>query len=317
MNTPARSDIASFARRLRLPAALLCLAAGAACLWAAADLPFSLPGPDVASADASFYDQPLEGAAAEAHARKKILLQASVDGIALSLSATLPNIPDEQARRAALARALDALTFELGSPAYFTAWEGTRLIHSPMTPDAADMDFIHALDSLGRSFIRAVGDCLEQGGGFVQVILPRRIFDETRSAGALAGPQKITSPNTRAATPAAGLSPALLTPRLTIPAEDKEVMQVVYSRAIPGSGLHISAFMDVEAAGRAAQATPASVTATAGAPAGTFSSAWAHTAFSDKAAFPADDDLQNGLAVSGLSFAGIAGVLLFSRRRQE
>jgi hypothetical protein len=161
-----------FSLRRSLPASLLC-AFSLALLWAGFGLSELLPLPRMAVA---------ESVAAKLHAapsaispKRAELLQSSVDSIALGLGGALDTISAEPPRQAALARALSRLTFELGSGAYFTAWEGTRIIHSPLTPDVAGVDFSDTRDERGSAFVRLMEIVAGSGGGFIRVSLPPQL----------------------------------------------------------------------------------------------------------------------------------------------
>jgi hypothetical protein len=272
--------------RLRACLAGSCLVAALLCLWLGAG--FSLPPAEPASAG-SF---PAYGRVAGANplGLKKRLLQATVDSAVVSLAGILPDLPDPALRRAVLAAALDALTFDLGAPVYFTAWEDTRLVHSPLAPDTADLDFSDALDGRGMAFVRALSARRETEGGFLPVLLRRHVFDGKRTGGPTASGS--------IARTAGSVSPAsaadLLLPASPLLREVEEA-RIVYSRLIPGSVWRISAFMPV----------PEGFPATAGPEEA--GPVWDIPGTADEGL---PDDLRLGLTISGLSFLGLAGVLL-------
>ncbi len=208
--------------RCRLPLAAALCALTALCLWAGAGLPLpSIPKAEAGTATATgAHSAPLSE-------ERPRLLQSSVDSLALSLRGVFNSLPDAASQEAALAKALDALTFDLGEGIYFTAWQGTRMLHSPATPDTAGMDFADARDARGATFVQALEGAAASGGGFVQATLPP--YAENR-----------LSPD-RAPTP---------------------VSQLAYARQIPDSPWHIAAFMPVTptaASGKAFSSVWASV----------------------------------------------------------
>jgi hypothetical protein len=141
-------------------------------LWAGFGLSEILPSPRVAVAESvpENHRQTPPGV----RPRRAELLQSFVDSLALGLGGALDALADEAARRAALGRALNSLTFALDGEAYFTAWQGTRVVHSPLTPDAADLDFADALDGRGSPFVQLMEDVAGSGGGFIRASLPPR-----------------------------------------------------------------------------------------------------------------------------------------------
>ena len=325
---PAR---ASLLFRLKCGLAGLCLAGAILCIWAAAGIPFPFSGAGIAAAGS---EPGNSGESDSSTQLRKMLLQASVDSAALGISGILDNLPDAEAKRNALAAALDSLTFDLGAPVYFTAWEQTRLLHSPLTPDTENMDFADALDSRGVAFVRALSGCLENGGGFVQVLLPRQNFDRNGHTTQL--PEQQTDPQAsphmsgssvaigQAVNATGGISLAV-SPLYMTPVAPRvvEEIQIVYTRAIPNSQWHISAFMaapeEDAARGPANTGSPSEQTIAGSAFATNANqpiSVWQSTIMDDKdAAAASDADLRKGLTVSGLSLLGIAGVLISPRRR--
>ncbi len=99
------------------------------------------------------------------------ILKASVDSLAVSMGGVFASLPDAAARRAAIQGALDTMSFQPGAVVHYTAWEGTTLLHSPLTPDTADMDFQSAQDIDGAKFMHHVAEQADEGG-FVSLVLP-------------------------------------------------------------------------------------------------------------------------------------------------
>jgi hypothetical protein len=210
-----------------------------------------------------------------------------VDSVAVCLAGILPDLPDQAMRRGVLAAALDALTFDLGAPVYFTAWEDTRLVHSPLTPDTADLDFRDALDERGMAFVRALSAARDTESGFLRVLLRRHVFDEKR-----AGRHTASGPAARrAGSPVSAAD--LLLPSSPLLREEEEA-RIVYSRLIPGSVWRISAFMP------APEAFPPTAVLEKTGPARDIPRTNAERL---------TDDLRLGMTISGLSFLGLAGVL--------
>ena len=167
-----RLPLTIFSRRRPLAAACL-FALSFALLWMGFGISELLPLPRVAVAESAPADH--HNAPSDISPERAGLLQSSVDSVALGLGSALTAIADEPARQAALGNALSALTFELGGEAYFTAWQGTRIMHSPLTPDTMGMDFADALDERGSAVVRTMESVADSGGGFVRVTLPRQL----------------------------------------------------------------------------------------------------------------------------------------------
>ncbi|MDR1360016.1 MAG: hypothetical protein LBJ82_03450 [Deltaproteobacteria bacterium] len=275
--------------RLRAWLAGFCLLLALACLcWGGGLFP-----PGFASARSPHASA--QSGAQEHLGLKKQLLQATVDSAALSLAGILAGQTDPDVRRGLLMAALDALTFDLGAPVYFTAWEDTRLVHSPLTPDTENFDFGEALDGQGLNFVRILSAVSETDGGFLQVLLPRHVFDHKGSNRRTAsGPSART---TGAVSPAFAATP--LFPAESFPREEED-LRIVYSRLIPGSSWRISAFMSVS--GDFA-ADPAPGLERAGL-------VWD---VQERPKGPLPADLRLALCVSGFSLLGLAGVLLLPR----
>lgn len=277
-----------------------------------------------------------ESAQADAHGlpqsvlsrERAMRLQSAVDSAALSLGsvfyeaglAAANGTPqDAEIRQSALARALSALTFGLEGEVYFTAWQGTRVVHSPLAPDAEDMDFAHALDQRGSAFVLRMEDAARAGGGFVQVTLPRQMAPQHKQdgrvvremdslvSGAISMDEPIFLQEEALVGPAGRAQPEMFTVtpfscpvgeksdfpcKLTVvpPAESLDatpVEQVVYVRTIPQSDWHIAAFMPVAPEGSALRDTR-----------------------------ELEGDFRKGLYVSGLSLAGLAGLMLAPGRER-
>ena len=161
-----------FSRRRPLAAACLSVLSFVM-LWMGFGVSNLLPLPRVAVAESAPMDH--HNAPPIISSERAGLLQSSVDSVALGLGSALATLSDESARKSALGSALSSLTFELGGDAYFTAWHGTRIMHSPLTPDTTDMDFSDALDERGSAFVLTMESVANNGGGFVRVTLPRQL----------------------------------------------------------------------------------------------------------------------------------------------
>jgi hypothetical protein len=272
-----------FPARLRACLAGFCLVSGLACLgWGL------LPS---GSATAESPSASGQGAEQGQISLKKQLLQATVDSAAFSLAGSLSGLKDPAVRLGVLTGALDALTFDLGAPVYFTAWEETRLVHSPLTPDAANFDFREAKDGHGLNFIQMLSDTSETGGGFLPVLLRRHVFD-----------RKGTSRNTAfglsvrtAGSISAACANRLLFPAAPLAREEQEA-RIVYSRLIPGSDWRISAFLAV------AEDLPAGPVSAPERSAVVWDG-------QERRKAPLED-LRLALCLSGFSFLGLTGVLL-------
>jgi hypothetical protein len=259
------------------------------------------------------------------------MLRSSVDSLALGLGGVLDAIDDETAKQTFLGKALNALTFELGGETYFTAWQGTRMMHSPLTPDVIGMDFADVLDERGLPFVRAMEDAAGDGGGFIHVLLPRRLprrtFEGCSTVGGdtvsaalpaalysehihadadvfSAGIMEHTAAENKTANGFSPLSEASHTCEAVYGRHTKRtsshcspVEQVVYIRHIPQSAWHIAAFMPVEALSDLGGHG--------------FSSVWPD-ATADKNDFPAEKNFRNGLRLSAFSLAGFAGLLMIT-----
>ena len=287
----ATSSVLSLTQRLRLVAACVLGTLGFALLWVGFgvfDL-LLLPRTAVAeSVPANLHSAPLSLISKE----KATLLQSTVDSTALGLSSVIASAPpslfDERESFPAVASALSALTFGLGGEIYFTAWEDTTLLHSPLAPDARGMDFADALDGRGAAFVLSMAHAASSGGGFLQVSLPRQ-FSGAEYTREIADANLTV--NAHGATPARNLN---------IPApivNAAPVDQVVYVRQIPRSAWHIAAFMPADARPRQG-----------------FSPAWSNDADTNSDRYEAD--YRKGLCVSGFSLAGLAGLILVPSQSQ-
>lgn len=222
-----------------------------------------------------------------------LYLRSTVDAAALALGSMFPvdgNAGEERKRM--LAASLGGLTFNLGGSVYFTAWQGTRIVYSPMSPDAEGMDFAESLDARGKAFVRRVEEAALNGGGFVGVLLPKAPAGRDGGAAGAAralddglfavpglcadghgGACPMPGPVSRGSVKGGGAQP-------------EPVEQMVYSRPVPHSEWHIAAFMPCDASEKKSDAL--------------------------LEAASRQDLLQKGLRLSGLSLAGLAGLLLIS-----
>ena len=282
----------TLAQRLRFAAAGTLGVLGLALLWAGFGLSAFLPLQNEAvaeSAPADLRNPPLSLISREQAA----LLQSTVDSTALSLSGVLASAPSasflgggENEGFAPLAAALSTLTFRLGGDIYFTAWEDTTMLHSPLAPDAKGMNFADAVDGRGAAFVLGMADAAISGGGFLKVSLPRKLFAPNHTGHTSS---KATSKN-----PAAFQA-----------LDSTPIDQVVYVRHIPRSRWHIAAFMPADSR-----------------PGQGFSTLWSAPA-STGAGTSTDRleaDYRKGLSISGFSLAGLAGLMLVPggwARREE
>jgi len=173
----ASSFALNLAHRLRFAAAGVLGMLGLALLWAGLGLSDVLPLQREAVAESvptHLQNAPLSLISKE----KAALLQSTVDSAALSLSGVL--VAESSARLdtvdafSPVAFALSTLTFGLGGEIYFTAWEDTRILHSPLAPDAEGMDFADAIDGHGTAFVLSMAHAAISGGGFLTVSLPHK-----------------------------------------------------------------------------------------------------------------------------------------------
>jgi hypothetical protein len=106
--------------------------------------------------------------------QRAALLQSTVDSVALSLGRAFAEEAalDAESKRRMLRNALSSLSFELGAGLYFTAWQGTRNVCSPISPDAEGLDFAGSLDSDGTPFVLEMESLAGKGGGFLHARLP-------------------------------------------------------------------------------------------------------------------------------------------------
>lgn len=276
-------------RYWRIPLAGIIGFCGLFLLWLAyVDVPPPLANAFIARHPVSLSADKYDNTPQDEEAR---LLRSSVDSVALSLGSLMERIVDPASRKTLLATALNTLTYELGGEVFFTAWQGTRVIHSPMSPDAAYMDFATALDMRGTPFVVEMAQTARKGGGFIQVLLPlplprqREAHEESR---------KHDSSRMR------GIVTASISTSSRNIINKEPVEQMLYIRPIPHSNWHIAAFMP--------------------APPPLLADLSAHTTASGPLIgrnvfeLPAQDRLRAGLGLSGLSLAGIAGLLLVSVR---
>lgn len=295
-------------------------------LWTGFGLPDPWPGGGTAVAESAPPDPSAAPGGVDADAA--LYLRSSVDAAALALGGALASDGVADGGRAAmLAASLDDLTFRLGGAVYFTAWRGTRVFYSPLSPDAGDMDFAEALDARGVPFVRRMDEAAREGGGFVRVLLPRapvgpcvrgpvargpvmrdpvmegadlavaQVVPETVETDrkAVFLPEEDPVPDDRFFTgagfclPGDGQCPvSQSSPHRRDDHADsvpEPVEQVVYVRPVPGGEEHIAAFMPLVA--------PEDLSG--------------------------DRLMEKGMRLSGLSLAGLAGLLLAAGgvRRQD
>lgn len=312
--------------RCRLFAAALFGISSLVLLGAGLGLSDLLPLPKTAVAESEAPD-PLGLPLSVLPKERALRLQAAVDSTALSLgsvfyerdtAAGATDAPaDVERKQRALARALSALTFGLEGEVYFTAWQGTRVVHSPLAPDAVNMDFAASLDQRGSAFVLRMEDAAAGGGGFLQVTLPRQMLPRSSQAATPRLTRELDSMISglvsRDGPGEAGFGPANATPEFytvdldTCPVtydpaappcelmvaplgvlDSTPVEQVVYVRKIPHSDWHIAAFTATDP---------------------------------DRLSLPGEQDfeglLRKGLFVSGFSLAGLAGLMVAPGRRRE
>ena len=278
------------------------------------------------------------------------LLQSTVDSTALSLGSVLASAPatlTEPDGRSAVASALSALTFGLGGEVYFTVWSDTRLVHSPLAPDAEGMDFVAATDDRGSFFVLRMSHIAEEGGGFLQVVLPRQFAGRDRqdAAHAVSG-----EPGSRRHSQELDIlvselvqSPLLdrQTPLQTTGAVIGDITDEPHGVSEAFTGMPdycpINSRFAPDCGGRSAP--PQSVDTTPvdqvvyirriprcdwhiaafmpvdARPEQGFSAAWVTR--TDTAMEALEADYRKGLCVSGFSLAGLAGLMLVPGRREE
>lgn len=299
--------------RLRLPGAFLCALVALPMIWTG--LGFSplqvLPGN--AQAEAARSDGRDAALAVMPEERVK-LLQASVDSVALGLGGALAPAGDEALKRRTLAGALSALTASLGADIYFTAWQGTRILHSPGNLDAAGLDFAAALDGRGAPFVLGMEKLGREQGGFLRVLLPpqrrSRVPDQDRAAGA--GSEKDAGhlwPSGPALCP---LDKGACPTGHEEAGDGADVEQVLYVRGIPGSNWHIAAFLPASGDGNLGSKAHAPCLPATPDVGEAFSSVWQKE---DSTLFLRQERFLKGLRISGFSLAGLAGLLLLPAAR--
>ncbi|MDL2290764.1 hypothetical protein LJC09_01485 [Desulfovibrio sp. OttesenSCG-928-F20] len=286
--------------RLRLPLAFICAFTALLMLWSGLGLPTAPAFFGKALAE----DVPDNGRAAALAllpGDRALLLQSAVDSVALGLGGALATNTDEHSRLQALTGALGALTFSLGNDIYFTAWQGTRILHAPLNADAGGLDFAESLDGRGAPFVRGMTE-LAPEGGFLRVLLPPQRRESPAAS------LRLPVTNLELESDENGLLPAkpALCPikhdrdcrdGLGASSKTPDVDQVVYVRSIPDSDWHIAAFL------------PAAPSQNNWLASEVFSSVWRAR---DPAAATLEERFRKGLRVSGLSLAGLAGLLLLS-----
>jgi hypothetical protein len=112
--------------------------------------------------------------------QRAALLQSTVDSVALGLGRAFAEETslDMEAKRRMLRNALSSLSLELGAGIYFTAWQGTRNVCSPVSPDAEGLDFAESLDADGTPFVLEMESLAGKGGGLLHARLPLTRPDE-------------------------------------------------------------------------------------------------------------------------------------------
>ncbi|MDR3177055.1 MAG: hypothetical protein LBU06_11065 [Desulfovibrio sp.] len=153
---------------MRLAAALACLAL--LLFGAGMGLCGLSPGPGPAHAVNASGQTP----SSAVFPQRAALLQTTVDSVALSLGRAFAEEAalDMEARTRMLRKALSSLILELGGGIYFTAWQGTRNVCSPLSPDAEGLDFAGNLDADGAPFVLEMESLAGRGGGFLYARLP-------------------------------------------------------------------------------------------------------------------------------------------------
>lgn len=317
-------SVSSLFFRCRLPGAAILAAAAFLCLWTGFGLGDRIPLLRVAVAES--VPAGSTGGLPDALSRDRaLLLQSTVDSLALGLSGIFASEPfalaaeDGPSRRNTVAAALRVLTFRLGGEVYFTAWDGTQAVYSPLSPDAAAMDFADVLDADGKAFVQQMDRLALEGGGFLRVKLPRQL---SPAAGQFSDDDALFTPEEPPALVRGGVSEVpedmaevLGSRPQTCPlhrpsacegaplrneGSGEAVEQVVYVRKIPGLSWHLAAFSPAES--RPAEHG--------------FSRIWSGNG-RDRARQEAEELFRKGLCVSGLSLAGLAGLMLTPSRKRE
>jgi hypothetical protein len=180
--------MSGLAQRLRFAIAGVVGMLGFALLWAGFGVSNVLTLQREALADSVSHNAPPSLISKE----RAALLQSTVDSTALSLSSVLasapPSLSADREALSSVASVLSILTFGLGSEVYFTAWENTRMLHSPLAPDAEGMDFADAIDGRGAAFVLNMAHTAFSGGGFLQVRLPRQFSSAARTSATSTNP---------------------------------------------------------------------------------------------------------------------------------
>lgn len=107
-------------------------------------------------------------------------LKGAVDSLALGLGGAMQQLGSQEAKLAALREALDSLSLQPGQSVSYTAWKNTQVLHAPMAPDAAGIDFHTATDSYGNTFMTDVAGQAALGG-FVNVLMPASPYPGSHS----------------------------------------------------------------------------------------------------------------------------------------
>lgn len=344
----AASSTFSFAHRLRLVAAGLLGMLGCALLWAGFGVSDLLALQREAVAE-SAPTNPRRPPLALISKEQAAVLQSTVDSAALSLGSVLA--ADNRASRdskgslTSVASALSTLTFGLGGEVYFTVWEGTTIMHAPLSPDAEGMDLADAVDGRGAAFVLGMAHAAANGGGFLQTTLPRQ-FSGADGTDAIDAALAAASGDANSAQDldlligeiARSAAPGPEQPRACA-AISGDVADVPHDMAEIFTGMPeycpINNNFAVQCGGRnappepALDATPveqvvyvrhipgsrwhiAAFMPVDARPRPGFSSAWSLTA--DNAADRQEAGYRKGLCVSGFSLAGLAGLMLIPGR---
>jgi hypothetical protein len=234
------------------------------------------------------------------------LVQSSVDTTALSLGAVFQSLPGDATRLAVLSSALNSLTFDLGGDIYFTAWDGTRILHSPLTPDIDGSDFAEATDQHGQPFVREMAELAAKGGGRLLVSLPRPKNLGPPQGSELAPGLEMEPDDSLAPLPENGIPVSMELPPLSGKAlaanlppppavrESETVDQMLYTRRIPNSPWHLVAFTPLDGPDREKRG---------------FSSVFSD-GYQQKVQAQAEDSMRYGLRLFGFALTGLAGLML-------
>jgi methyl-accepting chemotaxis protein len=93
--------------------------------------------------------------------------------LAAALGEQVASLPDLEAKRVAVAAAVDQLRFDEDRSGYFFIYEGTTVVTVPVKPELAGRDLAAALDANGVPFVRMLVEQANQGGGFVDYVFAK------------------------------------------------------------------------------------------------------------------------------------------------